>query len=433
MADDSEVIAQLEKTIGKKLKKCPLDRIGEVTYRFSLDNGGRVVGLNLRNCKLGDITPLQALTKLELLYLSGNELTDLSPLQSLTQLKRLVLNKNCLTDITPLRSLPQLTALYLCNNRLTDIAPLQALTRLLRLDLRNNMITHLPAFITKWNIEIKWTGDFSHFAVHLYGNPLETPPVEIVKQGKEAISNYFAELEKASVLLLQAKLLFVGSGEVGKTTLMKTLTVPGFKLTGENIGKEPSTHGIGIKPWTIDCPLEADCEDSQQITLHTWDFGGQDIYLSTHQFFLTKRSLYIFVWEARKEEESRSFDYWLNVIKLFSDNSPVIVVMNKTDVRSKPIDEAAYADKFKNIKAFLQVSCLDRRGIDQLDRTIREVLGRMPHLKDRLPKSWMDIRGKLEAEGKTISMPRDIMISAKTSAWIGKRPIFSAITSTTWA
>jgi internalin A len=146
--------------------------------------------------------------------------------------------------------------------------------------------------------------------------------------------------------------------------------------------------------------LEADCEAAREITLHTWDFGGQDIYLSTHQFFPTKRSLYIFVWEARKEEESRSFDYWLNVIKLLSDNSPVIVVMNKADARDKPIDEAAYRDKFKTIAAFLKVSCLDHTGIAGLQSTIRKVLSHMPHLKDRLPKSWQDIREKLEAEGK---------------------------------
>ncbi len=356
MPDDLEVIAKIEKTIGKKLKKLPMNGFVGLTNGFALDDGGRVKELNLRDCQLTDIFALQSLT--------------------------------------------QLTALDLRNNQLTDISALQSLTRLKLLDLRINKITRLPTFITQWDMKIKWTDNIYFSGLNLYGNPLEMPPVEIVKKGKEAVRSYFAELEKADVLLLQAKLLFVGSGEVGKTTLMRTLTEPGFKLKKKNIGKEPSTHGIGIKPWTIDCPLEADTETSRKITLHTWDFGGQDIYLSTHQFFLTKRSLYIFVWEARKEEESRSFDYWLNAIKLLSDNSPVIVVMNKADVRGKPIDEAGYADKFKNIAAFPRVSCLHRTGIDELNRKIRKVLARMPHLKDRLPKSWQDIRQTLEAEGK---------------------------------
>lgn len=293
-----------------------------------------------------------------------------------------------LTDISALQSLTQLETLSLSDNQLTDISALQSLTLLMTLDLGNNKITRLPPFIALWNMEIKLEIGYVGPVLSLYGNPLETPPVEIVRRGMKAVRNYFVELEKAEVLLLQAKLLFVGSGEVGKTTLMRTLTEPGFQLEESDIGKEPSTHGIRVKTWPLTCPLETDSEPSREITLHTWDFGGQDIYLSTHQFFLTKRSLYIFVWEARKEEESRPFAYWLNVVKLLSDDSPVIVVMNKADVRGKPIDEDAYKDKFKNIAAFLQVSCLDRRGIDELNCTILQVLGRMPHLKDKLPKSW---------------------------------------------
>ncbi len=357
--------------------------------------------LYLGENQLDDLSPLQALTNLEELYLGNSQLTNLTPLKELTQLQVLRLSSNQINDLAPLQSLRQLRTLWLNDNLLTDINLLQELRQLNTLELSNNKITHLPSFITQWDMEIKWERDYIPFALNLYGNPLETPPLEIVKKGKQAIRNYFAELQKNSTLLLQCKFLLVGSGEVGKTTLMRTLTEPGFQLREDHIGKEKSTHGIHIKPWTITCPLEDDSEPSRELTLHTWDFGGQDIYLSTHQFFLTKRSLYIFVWEARKDEDhSGSFDYWLNVVKLLGEGSPVIVVMNKADARLKHIDEADIREKFPNIAHFLQVSCLDRTGITDLEQTIRRVLGRMPHLKDRLPKSWQDIRQQLEAEEK---------------------------------
>lgn len=44
MPDDLEVIAKIEKTIGKKLKKLPLGVIIGRTNGFALDDGGRVVG-----------------------------------------------------------------------------------------------------------------------------------------------------------------------------------------------------------------------------------------------------------------------------------------------------------------------------------------------------------------------------------------------------
>ncbi|MCP4151664.1 MAG: hypothetical protein GY757_28230 [bacterium] len=399
MPNDLAVIRRIEKTIGKKLEKIKLNDIFGVINGFALDDGGRVKGVNLLNCKLSDISALQSLTELEVARLENNQLSDISALQSLTQLKVLDLENNQLSDISALQSLTLLKELWLNNNQLSDISALQWLLQLKMLDLANNKITRLPTFITQWNMEIEWDAGSTVF-INLYNNPLENPPVEIVKQGREAIRNYFTELEKSSTFLLQAKLLLVGSGEVGKTTLMRTLTEPDFQLKEDYIGKEPTTHGIRIKPWSLTCPLEGDSQPSRDLTLHTWDFGGQDIYHSTHQFFLTKRSLYIFLWEARKDEDSHSFDYWLNVIKLLSDNSPVIVVMNKADVRGLPIDEAAYAGKFKNIAAFLQVSCLTRRGIDELNAKIREVLGCMPHLKDKLPASWQDIRHNLEKEQK---------------------------------
>ena len=50
--------------------------------------------------------------------------------------------------------------------------------------------------------------------------------------------------------------------------------------------------------------------------------------------FLTRRSLYLFVWDARKEEDHHSFDYWLNTIGLLSDQlfplSAIVQTMRKT-------------------------------------------------------------------------------------------------------
>jgi internalin A len=241
--------------------------------------------------------------------------------------------------------------------------------------------------------DIKWESRGE--GIFLEGNPLEIPPVEIVEQGNEAIRNYFNELKKEkTVRFLESKLLIVGNGEVGKTSLMKKLKNKNFQVNE----KEPTTHGINIQPWQLACPFDKDI--NEKVNIHFWDFGGQDIYHATHQFFLTKRSLYLFVWEARKGEESRSFDYWLNIIKLLSDNSPVIVIMNKSDTWIKHIDEATFKDKFKNIVSFEQVSCLTGKGIPELKEQIKTTLGNMPHLRDTLPEVWLKIRDRLKSEKK---------------------------------
>ncbi len=257
--------------------------------------------------------------------------------------------------------------------------------------------------------------------LHIEGNPaFESIPDEIKYHGLDAILNYTDDISKYynTTTLFELKLLIVGNGEVGKTTLMKKLIT---NFSHEVIlGQEPTTHGINIQTWGIRSifpaiepffnlkaelyeknldiadyysiliqeEYEDEMEDEDEkheyldsyndydeyiyfdfessrsrkskkstistiidgynaeeqtvkkdVKINIWGFGGQEIYHSTHQFFLTKRSIYLLVWEARKEEDYNMFDYWLNIIKYLSRNSPVIVVMNKCDVRLKDIDE----------------------------------------------------------------------------------------------
>jgi len=436
-----ESLNQLEVKLGKKLEELPPGDIWKSTNGYSRDKEGNIIGLNLygagkadifflRNFpllthlnlelnKISDLSPLQHLmnlTKLELslniiadlaplqhltnltqLYLYSNQITDLAPLQPLTNLNELYLHDNQITDLDPLQKLINLTVLGLSGNKISEISPLLPLKKLKRLTLRNNKISRLSAGWANREMEIKLEYDYLRDGLFLEGNPLESPPVEIVKQGTAAVRNYFKEIESSeTVLLLQSKLLLVGSGAVGKTTLMKKLRERKFKVKP---GQEPTTHGINIIPWELSCSFTH--QDTHPVKIHFWDFGGQDILYTTHQFFLTKRSLYLFVWEARQEgQETASFDYWLNIIKLLSAGSPVIIVMNKADTRTQSIDEASFSKKFPNIRTFIQVSCLTGKGIEELTELIRSGLSDMPHLQDRLPKTWMEIRGDLKNQKK---------------------------------
>jgi 50S ribosomal subunit-associated GTPase HflX len=85
------------------------------------------------------------------------------------------------------------------------------------------------------------------------------------------------------------------------------------------------------------------------------------------------------------------------VVKLLGSGSPVLVVMNKSDERTKSIDEATLKEKFPNIVGFLKLSCLEDHGLTELTESIRQALSRMPHVQDQLPAAWMKIRDDLKA------------------------------------
>ncbi|MGE5340122.1 MAG: COR domain-containing protein [Candidatus Omnitrophota bacterium] len=415
MFEDLKLIKKVQEKLRIRLKRVPIEEIYYCEKGYSIDKEGKVNGLSLDGRRIKDISPLMSLNKLYHLSLCACQLTDLTPLKGLTNLTRLYLGRNQLTDLTPLKGLTNLTHLYLGKNQLTDLTPLKGLRDLRELDLRKNQVTDLtplkelkklelldcrdnliwklpPDFAAWWpHMRIIWENDYWN-GLKLYNNPLTDPPIEIMRQGNEGIRNYFDEIKRASVFFLESKLLLVGSGDVGKTTVMKKLKNKCFKVKP---GKEDTTRGIDIQPWNLSCSFQDG--ETRDVNIHFWDFGGQDILHATHQFFLTKRSLYLFIWDPRKEEETRSFDYWLNAVKLFGAESPLIMVMNKSDIRIKHIDEASFKDKFPNINRFLKISCVSGQNIEELIETIRTALGRMPHLLDKLPKRWKDIRDELKA------------------------------------
>ena len=196
------------------------------------------------------------------------------------------------------------------------------------LDLRNNQFKVLPNTITKLNIEINWN-DYSSSEINLKGNPLESPPIEVVKKGRQAVIEYFQQLEKKGKdQIFEAKFLVIGEPGAGKTTLAKKIMDPDYELKERN----PSTEGIDVFRWQFDL------ENGQPFFMNIWDFGGQEIYHATHQFFLTKRSLYVLVADARKE--NTDFNYWLDIVSLLSDNSPLLIIKNEKHDRMPDINES---------------------------------------------------------------------------------------------
>jgi internalin A len=117
---------------------------------------------------------------------------------------------------------------------------------------------------------------------------------------------------------------------------------------------------------------------------------------ATHQFFLTKRSLYLLVLDARLGEEENRLEYWLKIIGSFGGDSPVIVIGNKIDQHPLDLDRRGLQMKYPNLKAIVETSCLDGRGLDELRQVITVEVGALAHLNDPLPLAWFAVKNRLE-------------------------------------
>ena len=144
------------------------------------------------NVSLTDLSPLQGLTSLTSLILSGHsELTDITPLSGLVNLERLDLQENGnIIDISALSGLINLKELSLYDNSIIDISGLSNLSDLTSLSLSNNAINDVSALSGLSNLETltlvnNSISDVSGLSglvnltrLHLVGNPiLDTSPL----------------------------------------------------------------------------------------------------------------------------------------------------------------------------------------------------------------------------------------------------------------
>ncbi|MCI5157778.1 MAG: GTPase, partial [Candidatus Electrothrix sp. AUS1_2] len=155
-----------------------------------------------------------------------------------------------------------LSNLDLRGNRLHTIPPeITRLTKLSTLDLSDNRLNDLPARIVELT---------SLDSLYLEDNPLTSPPLETARLGFPAVQQYFASLERESRILEEVRVILLGEGGSGKTSLTRCLLAEPFQQD------EPPTNGISIKEQLIQ-------GEEKQVKVNIWDFGGQEIMNTAHQ------------------------------------------------------------------------------------------------------------------------------------------------------
>ena len=338
---------------------------------------------------------LAALTQLTSLNLLGNEIgaAGAASLAALTQLTSLDLGNNEIGDAgaASLAALTQLTSLDLQNNEIVELNPFLGLTNLRSLNLKNNRVQDLAPLkpLMEAGLQAKWE-EHGRDGLNVYGCPLVHPPPEIVQQGQEAVLNYLREIEtQGEDHLFEAKVLILGEGRAGKTSLLRRLYQPELPLPAE----EATTKGIDIHRH------EFSGQANQPFRLNIWDFGGQQIYHATHQFFLTKRSLYVLVDDTRSNNKSvhdEGFKYWLGMIETLSEASPVLIFQNEKGGRSKSIDEAGIKGRFPNVKEVHAGNLEDCHSTAGLAEAICYHVQQLPHVGEAVPAQWLKIRLEID-------------------------------------
>ncbi|MBN1815588.1 MAG: leucine-rich repeat domain-containing protein [Anaerolineae bacterium] len=377
---------------------------------------------------------ISQLTNLQYLDIGDNNLTTLpSEINRLTALKFLNLGRNFLMVLPPeINQLTALTELDLSENKIS-VFPLELcqLASLYKLDFNSNPLTIIPSEIGQ--LVDLGVLDFAGFKTRILPKHLDrsyaacrlttlpssigqltnlhyfdlrgTPiplPKEILKiywDAQTIIRAWLDYLAGQKRPLNEVKLVLVGEGSVGKTSLVNQLLYDTFDPNSDK------TEGIAIHRWEVGGQQESEpltqppnhpTTQPSPIRVNVWDFGGQEIMHATHQFFLTRRTLYILALDSRYSEAENRLDYWLTLIRSFGGDSPILVVGNKTDQHPLDLDRRGLLARHPTVQVIHETSCATGAGIPELRAVIAQQIAAMPHVADPLVTTWFDVKAELE-------------------------------------
>ena len=228
-------------------------------------------------------------------------------------------------------------------------------------------------------------------SLFLDGNPLADPLPELVERGTPELAAYLRSLEDA-VTQYEAKVLLVGEGNVGKSSLVAALKGERF------IDGRPTTHGIEISAVSFRHPLL-----DVNMTLRMWDFGGQEVYRVSHQFFFSKRALYLVVWHARQGQEQGEVEGWLRRVRLrVGDEASALIVATHAAERRPDLDYPRLDQLFPGmLVGHFPIDSSNGFGIEELRDAISLNASLLPQMGQQLSPRWIAAREAVLKYGTT--------------------------------
>ncbi len=433
---DLEILKKLEEKLRIKFELTDIENFNDIEISLTPKSYYFVENENITAIKIHDINlktipkEITKLKNLKVLDLTFNKITEIpKEIAELKNLKVLYLSNNQITEIpkeiAELKNLERLDLSYNKINKINKVL-LELNNKILK-KLKNCVLFIEDASVMKINLWEKAENTFSdrgklivsvpsrtkcqikkiklnrYFVETDYGagwvlssivknkNWLDLSNNPIIKSNLDEIKKldiqelllYLLKIQEGSNKPLnEVKILVVGDERVGKTSLINRI----IPENSYNRNQE-STKGIDIQQHKLKNGIKA----------NIWDFAGQEITHQTHKFFLSTRSLYLLVIDAQKEDNDSGIYDWLETIKSYSNNSPVIIAVNKIDTKDnyKEFDEFRYKRNF-NIVDILYTSAEKETNIDKLIDSINKNTENIKDVKKEFPKEWFKIKEELE-------------------------------------
>ncbi|CAL1534532.1 unnamed protein product [Lymnaea stagnalis] len=353
------------------------------------------------------------LPNLRIIDLCSNGIMGFPPptLWKSQMLKDLLLSKNHITKLNMegSRMWSKLEKLHLSYNKISEASlprEIGQLTSLQSLDLSyNKPLTTLP--------------DELGSCSRLWEMPLEGLSLDLddaLTRGRvKDLTIYLHNRLKKAQRYFRMKLMVVGYGGRGKTSLLQGLK---RKIKNNSSEKPSVTVGVIVDDWKYERQRFG---KTVTYTLNTWDFAGQEDFYSTHQCFLSNRTLYLVVYDiSMGPDEIDKLKPWLSNIHARAPDCPVIVVGTHYDLIPAEERETTVAEFEVKLKELLNkpglpmISCFaivdvskESLELQQLRNKVKEIVDgfkiKGQHVMgQKVPASYVRLGELLHEEAKRI-------------------------------
>lgn len=374
-----------------KLKKLKILNLEHSEFKYLPDD---IVNLkNLKYLKLShsSIRELPSnigrMQNLEELYLDNTGIRQLpNEICILQHLKKLHLEKSKLSILPEnIGYLHSLIVLNLDNtpiSKIPDSVEAFISTSLTCLSMKGVKLDYVSKGLAKLVLNTSKSGFFNSSVVFLQNIKILNQDIALFECSRKMIESFYSD---PLVRLNECKVIFLGDGNVGKSSLIDRIIENQFQLNRQ------ITNGISIRKWWTHIKDEL-------VKIRFWDFGGQEIIHTMHLCFLTQRSIYVIVLDSRQDQylEKIAID-WLQTVKTFAPQAPVILVLNKCDINQRAmLNLASLKESYPQLVDCIRTSALSGENINTLKSLIIYSIRKYSSYSVVFNQRWVEIKEVLE-------------------------------------
>ncbi|MHA1955653.1 MAG: GTP-binding protein [Candidatus Thorarchaeota archaeon] len=160
------------------------------------------------------------------------------------------------------------------------------------------------------------------------------------------------------------KLVFLGEGGVGKTSLVGRFVYDSFE------GDYLATIGTDIHVKMVDV-------DDTRVKLVIWDIAGQDGFAQLRKAYYQNAMGAFFVFDTTRPETLESVDEWFDALFGVTNKIPMVILENKIDLESAIPKETIEKIAKKYDVVFVRTSAKEDMNVEEAFQEItREILGK---------------------------------------------------------